>query len=248
MQKKMKEMVMKMKIEVLFPEIANLYGDLFNVEFLRRSYSGIEIVNTSLTSQPLFASEKPAMIFMGSVTERGQELACEKLLPYRDRLSNLVNDDVIILLTGNGTEIFGSRIELEDGSNIKCLDIVPTYAKRQMDKRYNSLYLGKFNDMDIVGFKSQFSHSYGDNSDCYLFDTIKGDGLNPDVKNEGIRIHNLFSTYLIGPLLVLNPPFAKHIMQLMGIKDPLLQFEQECFDAYEARIKEFSEPDKKILG
>ena len=237
-----------MKIEVLFSEVCNLYGDLFNVEFLKRSYPDIEIINTSLKSQPLFLAEKPDMIYMGSVTERGQELVAEKLLSYKDRLLELIDDNVLILLTGNACELFGSYIESESGDRIECLGILPAYAKRKMMARYNSLYIGKFADIDIVGFKSQFSHSYGDNNASYLFDTTKGAGINPDVMKEGFRINNLFCTYLIGPVLLLNPPFAKYILKLMGINEPTLKFEQECYDSYYARIKEFNEPDKKFEG
>ena len=235
-----------MRIEVLFPEICNLYGDLFNVEFLKRSCPEIEIINTSLKSEPLFATEKPDMIYMGSTTERGQELAAEKLYSYRNRFLELIEDNALILMTGNAIELFGTYIELENEKQIRCLDILPSIAIRQMMKRYNSLYIGKFADNIVVGFKSQFSHSYGDNSDCYLLETIKGAGINPNVKNEGFKINNLFCTYLIGPVLPLNPPFAKYILELMGIHDPVLLFEQECYDSYYERVKEFKVPGKEF--
>ena len=44
-----------MKIEVLYPELCNLYGDLYNAEYLARS-AGAEIVNTKLTEKPRFIS------------------------------------------------------------------------------------------------------------------------------------------------------------------------------------------------
>jgi CobQ-like glutamine amidotransferase family enzyme len=233
-----------MKIEVLFPEICNLYGDLFNAKFLVRSCPKIEIVNTSLKSDPLFLTEKPSLIYMGCTTERGQEMVAAKLLPYKDRIINLIDDGALFFITGNAGELFGTHIEQENGESIECLGIFPIYSKRQMMSRYNSLYIGKFGNMDIVGFKNQFSHSYGDNSSCYLFETTRGDGLNPGVKYEGIRKNNFFSTYVIGPLLVLNPPMAKHILSLMGVSEPHLEFEEECLDAYRTRVKEFSEPSR----
>ena len=256
-----------MKIEVLFPEICNLYGDLFNVEFLRRSCRDIELVNTSIRSEPLFLSEKPDLIYMGCMTESGQEMVIQKIMPYKDRIIELIDSGALFFLTGNAGELFGTHIEQEndDGLNsklsnnkekthslcdkesIKCLGIFPIYSRRQMMKRYNSLYIGKFGDMDIVGFKHQFSHSYGDNSEFCLFETTRGDGLNPGVKYEGIRRNNFFSTYILGPILVLNPPLAKYVLGLMGINAPNLEFEDECFDAYRTRVKEFSEPSRGFL-
>ena len=38
----------KIRIEVLFPEIANLYGDLENIEYLKKSCPEIEVVHLSL--------------------------------------------------------------------------------------------------------------------------------------------------------------------------------------------------------
>jgi CobQ-like glutamine amidotransferase family enzyme len=235
-----------LKIEVLFPELCNLYGDLFNVRLLKHSYPEIEIINTSLKSEPLFATEMPDMIYMGSTTERGQELVAEKLLPHRGRLLDLIDNDALILLTGNATEIFGEYIELESGQRIECLGVLPAYAKRQMMARYNSLYVGKFGETDIVGFKSQFSHSYGDNSDCYFINTLKGAGLNPDVMTEGFRVKNLHCTYLLGPVLLINPPLAKYFLQVMDVNKPKLRFEKACYDSYMARIEEFNEPGKRI--
>ena len=240
-----------MKIEVLFPEICNLYGDLFNAELLRRSCEKIEIVNTSLRAEPLFLTEKPDMLYMGCMTERGQEQALEKLLPHRDRIIGLVDEGALFFLTGNAGELFGTHIETEEENkekgNIECLGVLPVYAKRQMMKRYNSLYIGKFGGMDIVGFKGQFSHTYGDNSDCYFIETMRGDGLNPGAKYEGFRKNNLFITYIIGPILPLNPPLAKYYLGLMGVKAPRLEFEEECMDAYKTRVKEFSEPTRGFL-
>ena len=68
-----------MKIEVLYPEIANLYGDLENITYLQKSNPEIEVVETHLTDVPLFVSEKPALVYMGTMTERAQLLVIEAL-------------------------------------------------------------------------------------------------------------------------------------------------------------------------
>jgi CobQ-like glutamine amidotransferase family enzyme len=112
-----------------------------------------------------------------------------------------------------------------------------------MMNRYNSLYLGKFEDIDIVGFKSQFSHSYG-NQTPSLFDTVRGSGRNPDVTAEGIHKNNFMATYLLGPLLILNPLFTKYIIKLLGVSDRPLAFENAALDSYFLRLKEFSDPNR----
>ena len=43
-----------MTIEILYPEVCNLYGDLMNIEYLRRAVPEAEVVKTSLKTRPAF--------------------------------------------------------------------------------------------------------------------------------------------------------------------------------------------------
>ncbi len=250
------------KVEVLFPEIANLYGDLQNIEYLKRSSGGeIEVIEDNLIDEPYFVHEKPDLIYMGTLTEKSQILALGKLRGYTERLIELIEEGVPFLLTGNAMEIFGKEISDKEGSSVRCLEIFPIETKRDMMNRFNSLYLGKFTTEDaqgntegevtIVGYKSQFTHSYWVDEDAvfpkecgYLFNTEKGIGLNPEIGQEGIRYKNFMATYLIGPLLILNPPFTKWLLGFLGIENPTTEFEAEAMEAYDARVKEYSEPDR----
>ncbi len=54
------------------------------------------------------------------------------------------------------------------------------------------------------------------------------------------------ATYVIGPLLVLNPPFAKYVLRQCGAADPELAFEEAAMDAYEAGHRVFR-PGNRIL-
>lgn len=234
-----------MKIEILFPEVANLYGDLMNVDYLCRCLGGAEVIRTALHSEPAFVREPVDLIYMGSITEEGQRLAVASLMPYRDKLVDLIEEGQLFLITGNALEIFGQHISADDGTELDCLGLFPTTARHRMMRRYNALYLGKFEgEMDIVGFKSQFGHSYGDAEP--LFYTVRGAGLNPDVRGEGVRRNRFFATYLTGPLLILNPPFTRHLMHLMGVADATLCFEKAAEDLYFERVREFSDESTGI--
>ena len=232
-----------LKIEVLFPEICNLFGNMYNIKYLEKSVQDIEIIYTSLTDTPKFVDEKVDMIYMAPMTENSQELVIEKLKPYTDKIKELIEQNQLFLVIGNALEIFGKYIENEDGSRIEGLGITDLYAKRDMMHRYNSLFLGKIEDIKIVGFKSQFAKSYGDNSSNYLFDALKGPGINEASKFEGIRINNFMGTYVLGPILVLNPYFTKYLLKLIGIKDINLAYEEEAVSCYKIRLKEFENPE-----
>ena len=116
-----------------------------------------------------------------------------------------------------------------------------------MMDRHNSFFLGKFEGMDIVGFKSLFGHTYGAADQVEpLFTVEKGVGRFPGAAVEGFRRKNLLVTYLTGPLLVLNPPFTKWLLRQMGAPDALA-FEEAAMDNYHRRVEEFREPGRNYM-
>lgn len=232
-----------MKIEILYPELANLYGDLQNIKYLASCDSRIKIVETHLNEKPKFISSDIALVYLGTMSESAQEIIRDELKPYIKDIKKRIKDNKAILFTGNAIEILCDYIE-EDNKKIPMLGIYHLHAKRIMNKRYNSLWLGKFKDMKLVGFKSQFSHLYGDNTSNYLFETIRGDGINTESKLEGIKDHNLYATYVIAPLLVCNPDFTKYILNLIGIDNPKLKCEELAYESYLQRLHDFEEPSR----
>ena len=193
------------------------------------------MIETGYGEQPRFVSEKVDMIIMGAMTEHGQELAIKKLMPHRDRLRQLIDSGVVFLMTANAGEVFCEYIENEDGSRIAGLGLVPLHAKRDMLHRFNSTQLCVFGDMELVGFKAEFSQLYGDNSDIYFAEAKYGIGINKKTKLEGVRLKNYFSTSMVGPFIVMNPPFVKYLMTLLGVTEPGLPFEETNMAAYERR-------------
>lgn len=232
-----------MKIEVLYPEVCNLYGDLQNVQYLKRCCDEIEIVETDLKTRPRFLDEDIALVYMGSTTEQGLRLAADALRPLKAQIQAKLDAGQRILLTGNAQDIFLSRIESDKAPVIEGVGLLPGCARYQMMKRHNSFFLGRFEDMDIVGFKSLFGHTWDAGEDNGWFTAERGIGRNPETTAEGFRIGNLLATYLIGPLLILNPPLCKWFLREMGLPDALA-FEAAAMDSYQKRVAEFREPTR----
>lgn len=250
-----------MKIEVLFPEVCNLYGDLGNVRYLKSSLENavrlsdgapiydVEIIETHLTDKPLFLREKPDLIYMGTMTEIGQKLVIKKLSQYKDQLRKCIEDGVNFLVTGNAVEVFGNAI-IEDGEEvIRGLGLVDIETRRSSLDRYNCLYVGDFDAGDeqplkVVGYKSLFGFIYGNDVENNELETVVGYGSNLDTKKEGIRINNFVATQLIGPLLPLNPLLTKWYMNVVFE----VGFEPACneaaLEAYQARLDEYMTPGK----
>lgn len=227
-----------MKIEVLYNDVANLYGDLFNIHYLEKTIPNVKVYYTGLNDKPKFIDEKIDLIYMGPMMERFQEVIIRKLRPYKNKIEELIEKDIVFLITGNALEIFGNKID-----NIKALGIFKTIAKRNFTKHHNSCFIGEFQNIKMVGFKSQFSETY---NNLYPFiKVINGNGINISDQYEGIRYRNFFGTYLIGPILIYNPLFTKYLLKILNQKTQLA-YEKDVLKAYEIRKQEFLAEDLKF--
>lgn len=227
-----------MTLEILFPELANLYGESANGKYLAACAPSLGLQYTENTAVPLFASGQADMIYLGSMTESGQELALRRLLPYRQQLWERIEAGTVVLATGNALELFGQ--EIQDGqTRIPALGYFPFSACRHLENpevRHNSMFLGHFGDMPVVGCKSQFSHCTGSVEPAFL-EVDGGFGSVPGSRQEGLHYRNLFATYLLGPLLIRTPPLARYLLGLLGFDGPLA-LEQEAMQAYHHRLQE----------
>ena len=198
-----------MRIEILFPEFCNLFGDMYNMRYLKMCVPEAEFIETALDEVPAFVNEDINLIYLGPMTEKTQEKVIKRLMPYKERIEELIEKNVFFLFTGNAVEVLGKYIENEDGSKIEGVGIFDVYAKRNMMYRHNSYLVGMYGNIEIVGFKSQFTMMYGDNSSSYFLQVEKGIGINEESKLEGIKKNNFIGTYLLGPILIENPLFTE---------------------------------------
>lgn len=233
-----------MKIEILFPEYCNLFGDLGNMMYLKACLPEAEFVETSINSEPLFVTEKPSLIYMGPMTERVQEKVIAKLMPYKERIQTLIQEKTCFLFTGNAVEVLFREI-IDGDRQIQGLNIFDFSAVRDYSHRYNGNFFGTFNERKIVGCKSQFTMAYGANQHSYFAKSVRGIGINKSSIYEGVRKKNFYGTYLVGPLLVMNPYFTQFLMYHMGIEKPKLAYAEAVKDAYRQRVTEFE--SKKTL-
>lgn len=235
-----------MVVEILFSEVCNLFGDGQNATYLEASMPDSQFIYTPLNGTPYFAENTPDMIYIGAMSESTQRRVIQKLMPLKDRIQELIENGTPILATGNAGEIFAKHINyVTEGIEVDGLGIFDLHVKTDLFKRYNGKVLGRFENMDIVGFRAQFSFLYGDNSKQYFVSCERGDGINPQSKLEGMRKNNLICTQLLGPILPLNPLFCEHLMKLAG-SNAQSAYRDAAMDAYEQHLKEFRDPNIKF--
>jgi lipid II isoglutaminyl synthase (glutamine-hydrolysing) len=228
------------RIEVLFPEYCNLFGDSANVRYLQKTLPDAEFIFTKLDEEPKFLTEEMSLVYMGPMTENTQELVINKLKPYKNKLKEKIDSGLAFLFTGNALEVLGEYIDDGNGKKIEAVGLYPYHAKRDMFHRHNSEELVTFGDMQIMGFKTQFTQCYPNEENFpWLFEIKKGMGMNLDTKGEGWKDHNFMGTYLVGPILPNNPNFCKYLLNLIGAKDAEPAFLSAAQAAYDKRLKDF---------
>lgn len=234
-----------MIIEILYPEICNLFGDTGNIRYLEKALEGATFVKTHLLDTPKFTQEEVSLVYMGSMSETSQKKVIERLRPYKSELLKCIENGTVMLFTGNACEVLSKYIETHTGEKIEALGVLDFYAKRREFDRYNSCLYGEFEDMTVEGFKSQFSQGFYESDNPQYFMTVqRGLAFNGETTFEGFRVNNLIATYLLGPLLVVNPDFTRWLFDKIGAKDTPLLFEEDMRKAFDIRLKEFK--DEKV--
>ena len=229
-------------IEVLYSEFGNMYGEVYNPMFLEKSSNKIKLIYTKLNEEPYFVNNKVDMVYISNMRDLKMYDIIDKLRPYRNRMKEMIEDDVIFLLTGNAIEMFGSYIE-ENGKKTKALQIFDYYVEKDFNVKYASWVRGKFKNIEIIGHRNQFSKCF-DIKEPFI-KVSNGTGSDIDSNIEGVHYKNFYATYLLGPFLIMNPLFTKYILGLLGIKE--MKFEKTAMEAYKKRMKYFRKEDARYI-
>lgn len=231
-----------MTIEILYSEICGLYGDAQNAKYLEASLPDAKFVYTPLCEKPYFVDNEVNMLYIGAMSENSQRRVIAALSPYKQRIEELVEAGVPILATGNAGEIFARSIHyITENLQVDGLAFFDLEVKTNLFDRYNGKVLAEVDGVPLVGFRSQFSFLYGDNSDCYFIKCQRGIGINRESSLEGMRRKNLICTQLVGPLLPLNPLFTEYLIGLTGTQGTAA-FRDAALEAFYQRKKEFEDP------
>lgn len=233
-----------MKIEILYPELCCLYGDKGNTLFLQKCLPDAQLIYTQLNDKPAFTQEDVDLCCMYSMSEQSQELILSRWAQWQDEICDKIkNSNTFFLFLGNSFELLGMEIQREDKTTVPCLGLFDIHSQRHAPSRFNTLIQATFEGMTLLGYTSRFSETYGIHEAEAMCKIEIGTGSCPDSKLEGIRTTNLLGTYLLGPLLVANPDFSKWLLHRLGIKNPVLPYEDALYQAYETKRKEFQRPD-----
>ena len=238
-------------VEVLYPEFGNQAGDNGNTLYLRACLPGAQFIETHFGNIPAFATQDVSAVIMNSMTEAHQQLAAEALAPYAARLAELADAGVPMLFTHSAAEILGTSFGTPDGGRKQGLGVLDFSTRQDMPRRYLCSSVGDFDPQDggdhlcILGFKIQFTQMRGENVNCAFAKVDRGWGLSEGSSFEGFRRGNLIATWLIGPLLTMNPDFTAWFCEKIVGSPVKIAFEETARTAYDVRHAELTKPRPK---
>lgn len=222
-----------MKILHLYHDLMNLYGEYANILVLKKHLmdQGVnaKIIKASIDDDINFNDYD--FVYCGSGLESNLEVVLADMLKRKNALENAINNNVIMLFTGNAMELFGEN----------ALDILP-YIVKPANKRITGdviLHNELFND--VVGFiNANTIVDYKDDASLFKY-VFKDNNLKLLSNSEGYLLNNLFVTHLIGPLLVKNPNitnfFVKKLLKKEGLDYNEVVYKYEL-DSYNTTLSE----------
>lgn len=226
-----------MKIEFLYPELTNLLGENGSQMFLTEIFGQENIFRTSYPYPPLFLKEDIDLVYMGVMTEKKQRLILELLRPLRDQIKEKIRNGQHLLLTGNSFDLLGREISYQGQENVLALDLYPFKTLTNRYDRYNDLVYGRYLEIEMIGFISQFTRHEGEMPPFIA--TAKG--------NVGLKDNNLYAASLLGPLLLTSPFFSKHLLKSIGYEGDL-PHQEAMLAAFRARKEQIKKENKNLLN
>ena len=242
-----------MRILHLYHDLMNLYGEYGNIVVLKKHLEdqGIKVTVDKKTIGDKINFSNYDFVYCGSGSERNQDVALDDLLKRKKSFIKAIENDVLMLFTGNAMELLGNAIDDKE-----CLGIIDFDTKKTNERFTGDVIVSNKEIGEVVGFvnKCTIVSEAKKHLFTYVFkDTNIKDKKTKDEddneKYEGYHVGNIYGTHIIGPILVKNPNFMKKIVTILAkkenkkfkYKDITYQFEEDSYNvtlnALKQRIK-----------
>ena len=233
----------------LYPEQMNIYADRGNAIFLRRrcEWRGLGFEYASAGPGEKFDPSAHDLIYIGGGQDRDQQaVAGDMLATKRDALRSAVDDGAVVLAVCGGYQLLGHGYAVGDrrieGLGLADLETVRKEGPRLIGNVAIEVDLGE-GPRVVAGFENHGGRTHLGPGAQPLGRVVKGHGNNGRDGFEGVRVNNLFGTYLHGPLLPKNAWLADHLTALAlarmtGAAPELAPLDDELEDAAHAAARQ----------
>lgn len=209
------------KIVHLYPKEMNIYGDTGNRLVLekRLQWRGIPYeVCLVCIGDPL--PHNASIIIGGGGQDAGQQLVEADLKSKAVTLRSMAENGVVMLMICGMYQLLGDAFITSANVTIKGAGVLPMFTQAG-DKRFIGNTITETSFGNLVGYENHSGRTYLENKALALGRVRKGAGNNGEDKTEGARLHNVFGSYLHGPVLSKNPLFADELLRMALGSSPL---------------------------
>lgn len=208
-----------LRVCALYPSRMNIYADRGNMLMLqhRCAARGIGFELTAAEAGDAIDPDAHDLFYIGGGQDSDQrQIAGDMRATKRAALADAASSGKVVLAVCGGYQLLGEYYEIGD-ERVEGLGIVDLRTVREPGERLIGNVMIEL-DVDgesrvLAGFENHGGRTYL-GSCAPLGRVLKGHGNNGKDSLEGVHEHNVFGTYLHGPLLPKNAWFADHLTRL----------------------------------
>jgi CobQ-like glutamine amidotransferase family enzyme len=211
---------MELRVLSLYPEQMNIYADRGNIVFLQRrcEWRGIDFSYAGAGPGERVNPAAHDLFYIGGGQDRDQRMvAADMVDSKRNDLAAAVDSGAVMLAVCGGYQLLGHSYQLGEeklpGLGLADLETVREPGPRLIGNVAIESNLGT-GPRVLAGFENHGGRTYLGTGVHPLGKVLEGHGNNGRDGIEGVRRHNLFGTYLHGPLLPKNAWLADHLIAL----------------------------------
>src|ERR1700733_9942082 len=200
---------MELRVLSLYPEQMNIYADRGNIVFLQRrcEWRGIGFAHAGAAPGEPVDPAAHDLFYIGGGQDRDQRMvAADMVASKRADLAAAVESGATLLAVCGGYQLLGHSYQLDE-------ETVREPGPRLIGNVAIEVDLGPGPRL-LAGFENHGGRTYLGPGVQPLGRVVKGHGNNAKDGLEGVRRHNMFGTYLHGPLLPKNAWLADHLIAL----------------------------------
>lgn len=195
----------KIKIAYLYEDLMNTYGDSGDVKILRyllrkKGYE-VDVKNISLGTD--FDAADYDFVFMGGGQDYEQTVVAKDLPRLKETMTDYIEGGNPMLAICGGYQFLGTHYEMNDGTTVNGMGILPLHTVFKSDKRMigDTKFMTEWGE--VQAFENHSGQTYFDDKEKLkpLGTMIEGYGNNPADAQEGMRYKNTIGSYSHGPIL-----------------------------------------------
>lgn len=197
----------------LYPRQMNIYGDNGNVLTLmwrlaQRGYKPLLHQIEVGVALPVSLD----IVVAGGGQDSGQGKVKGDLLKRGDELKARSKDGLVILAVCGTYQLLGHYFDTASGQRMSGIGLFDAYTKAESKRLIGNVVISSPFGR-LVGFENHSGQTHLAEGQLPLGRVEKGNGNDDASGKEGAVTGNAFGTYLHGPLLPKNPPFADELIK-----------------------------------